>query len=74
VPTSVTSSSTEIESYSQCRPKLIDTYSEESTTGLSAELQQFHSYVHHQFSGTKWEKQLTLMATNYTAERSILRI
>lgn len=51
VPHNVTSS-TEIERYSQCCQKLIDAYPEDLNTNFSAELQQFHSYVHHKFSAT----------------------
>ena len=47
--TSMTSSSTEIEMYSQCCQKLIDAYPEDLNTNFSAELQQFHSYVRHKF-------------------------
>ena len=50
---SMTSSSTEIDRYSQCCQKLIDAYPEELNTYFSAELQQFHSYVCHKFSATK---------------------
>ena len=46
--TSMPSSFTEIERYSQCCQKLIDAYPEDLN-----ELQQFHSYVHHKFSATK---------------------
>ena len=49
----MTSSSTEIERYSQCCQKLIDAYREDLNTNFSAELQQFHSYVCHKFSETK---------------------
>ena len=48
-----TSSSTEIERYSQCCQKLIDAYPEDLNTNFSAELQQFNSYVRHKFSATK---------------------
>ena len=50
VPCNVTSSSTEIERYSQCFQRLIDAYPENLNTNFSAELQQFHSYVCHKFS------------------------
>ncbi|KAG7154647.1 putative Zinc finger MYM-type protein 1-like 9, partial [Homarus americanus] len=47
VPHNATSSSTEIERYSQCCQKLIDAYPEDFNTNFSAELQQFHLYVRH---------------------------
>ncbi|XP_038637303.1 zinc finger MYM-type protein 1-like [Scyliorhinus canicula] len=53
VPHNVTSSSTNIERYSQCCQKLIDAYPEDFNSNFSAELQQFHSYVRHKFSATK---------------------
>jgi len=53
VPYNVTSSSTNIEWYSQCGQKLIDAYAEGFNSNFSAEHQQFHLYVHHKFSATK---------------------
>ncbi|XP_038649470.1 LOW QUALITY PROTEIN: zinc finger MYM-type protein 1-like [Scyliorhinus canicula] len=53
VPHNVTSSSTNIERYSQCCQKLIDAYPEDFNSNFSAELQQFHSYVRHKLSATK---------------------
>lgn len=50
VPHNVTSSSTEIERYSQGCKKMIDAYPEDLNINLSVELQQFHSYVCHKFS------------------------
>ncbi|KAG7163988.1 hypothetical protein Hamer_G014447 [Homarus americanus] len=44
VPHNATSSSTEIERYSQCCQKLTDAYLEDFNTNFSAELQQFHLY------------------------------
>ena len=48
--TSMTSSSTEIERYSQCCQTLINAYPEDLNT---TELQLCHSYRHHKFSVTK---------------------
>ena len=53
VPYNVTSSSTNIERYSQCCQKLIDAYPEDFNSNFSAELQQFHLYVRHKFSATE---------------------
>ena len=53
VPHNVTSSSTNTERYFQCCRKLIDAYPEDFNSNVSAELQQFHSYVRHKFSAKK---------------------
>ena len=53
VPYNITSSSTNIKRYSQCRQKLIAAYPENFNSNFSAELQQFHLYVRHKFSATK---------------------
>ena len=53
VPHNVTSSSANIERYSQCCKKLIDAYPKDFNSNFSAELQQFHSYVRRKFSATK---------------------
>ena len=53
MPYNVTSSSTNIERYSQCCQKLIDAYPEDFNSNFSAELQQFHLYVRQKFNATE---------------------
>ena len=42
--------------YSECCQKLIDAYPDDLNSNLSTELQQFHSYIRHKFSATKYAK------------------
>ena len=61
----LTSSSTEIERYSQCCQKLTDAHPEDLNTNFSAELQQFHSYVGHRFSVKTRSSHTELYKINY---------
>ena len=54
VPEKATSSFTEASiRQSECCQKLIDAYPDDLNSNLSTELQQFHTYIRHQFSATK---------------------